>query len=349
MNDDWLLDGRKIPDEVMNYFRKRAVQAVREKGLSAEVVSEVFGFSRSCIYTWLTRYDWGGYEALESRQAPGAEAVITAEMDAWLEQTVLNSTPVAHGYDTVLWTRDMLAELLNREFGVWVSGASVSLHLKKLGLSYQKPCYRDVAQDEGEVEFFLNVKFPRIQRLAENIGADIGFEDEAGVGVRTRSGRTWGRVGHPPEIAVAMQRGGYNLLSIVTAQGEMHYAVTDKNINSEQYIHFLTQLIEARDRPLILVVDRASFHGSKEVREFVRAHRATLRVFFLPKSSPEMNPDEQVWNEIKDKKIGRQPVKNKADLKERLYSALSDLQRKTERVRSFFKLPDTKYASVNVY
>ncbi len=97
MKDDWLLDGRKIPDKAMNYFPKRAVRAVREKGLSAEVVSEVFGFSRSCIYTWLTRYYRGGYEALESGRAPGAEAVITAEMDTWLEQTVVNSTPVAHG------------------------------------------------------------------------------------------------------------------------------------------------------------------------------------------------------------------------------------------------------------
>ena len=73
-----------------------------------------------------------------------------------------------------------------------------------------------------------------------------------------------------------------------------------------------------------------------------------LRVI-LPKSSPELNPDEQVWNEIKDKKIGRQPVKNKTDLRERLYSALNALKHQTEKVRSFFELPHTKYASVNVH
>ena len=87
MSDDWLLDGGKIPDEVMNYFRKRAVQTVQERGLSVEVMSEVFGFSRSCIYTWLTRYDRDSYKALESGQAPGAEVVvITAEMNVWLER-----------------------------------------------------------------------------------------------------------------------------------------------------------------------------------------------------------------------------------------------------------------------
>ena len=35
-------------------------------------------------------------------------------------------------------------------------------------------------------------------------------------------------------------------------------------------------------------------------RDYVRAHRSQLRVFFLPKRAPEYNPDEQVWNEVKN-------------------------------------------------
>lgn len=349
MNEDWLFDGRKIPEEVMNYFRKRAVQAVREQGHSPEVVAAVMGFSRSCIYTWLNRYDQGGYPALESRLPPGAKAVITPAIEAWLQETVLNSTPVAHGYDTLLWTRDILAELVQQQFGVTVSGVSVSLHLRRLGLSYQKPCYRDVQRNTQESEAFLHGKFPTIQRLAERLGADIGFEDAAGLGVRTRAGRTWGLVGHPPELRVTMQRGGYNVLSLVTAAGKLHYTVTAATVDSEQYIHFLRQLLHGRTRPLILLVDRASFHHSPPVREFVRVHRAQLRIFFLPKRSPDFNPDEQVWNDIKNNRIGKQPLKNKTDLRKRLYSALKSLQHRTERIRSFFQLPTTRYASVNVY
>ncbi len=45
----------------------------------------------------------------------------------------------------------------------------------------------------------------------------------------------------------------------------------------------------------------------------------------MPKHVPEMNPDEQVWNEIKTNKIGKQPIKDKADLKKRLHSALASL------------------------
>jgi transposase len=69
-------------------------------------------------------------------------------------------------------------------------------------------------------------------------------------------------------------------------------------------------------------------------------------MFFFPTHSPELNPDEPVWNEIKPRRLGKQPIKNKPDLKKRLRSALKSLQRKAERIRSFFQLPDTRYAAV---
>ena len=60
MNEEWLVDGRKIPDEVRGYIRKIAVQAVRENGQSPEVVAKVLNFNRSCLYEWLKQYDEAG-------------------------------------------------------------------------------------------------------------------------------------------------------------------------------------------------------------------------------------------------------------------------------------------------
>ena len=127
-------------------------------------------------------------------------------MDEWLQDTVINGKPLDVGYDTVLWTRDLLAELLNKEFGIEVAGSTVSVHLKNLDLSYQQPAYRPSAQDPQEVEYFLNEKFPRIQRLAEKLEADSGVEEEAGINLQTPAGKTWGRVGQPPEVRVTGQR-----------------------------------------------------------------------------------------------------------------------------------------------
>lgn len=344
MNIDWLEDGRKIPDEVMYFIRRMAVNAIRVLGQSPEEIAVAYNFDRSCIYRWLKQYDAGGFEALESKMPPGAEPLITKETDEWMKQTVLTCTPVEFGYDTNLWTCTVLVELLAQKFGVTVSDSAVRQHLKAMGLTCQKPEYQDLKRDEAEIDQFLNHKFPQIQRLAKKMGANIAFEDEAGVGIMTRHGRTWGLSGKTPVVKVSMLRGGYNVLSAVTAQGEMDYSIKDGTINGERYIEFLEELILNRERPLILLVDHATFHHSKLVRDYVGAHRTQLRVFFLPKRAPEFNPDEQVWNEIKNNQIGKQPIKNKADLKDRLTFALDSLKQNTKRIISFFHMPDTRYA-----
>jgi transposase len=102
-------------------------------------------------------------------------------------------------------------------------------------------------------------------------------------------------------------------------------------------------LIRNRENPLILFVDRVSFHHSKKVREFVNAHRTKLRIYFLPRYAPDYNPDEQVWNEIKNNRLGKQTILNKADLKEKLKSELASLQKNVNHIISFFKMPNTQY------
>lgn len=346
MIPEWLADARKIPDSAMYYIRCMAVHAVRELGFSPEWVAETYHVDRTCIYRWLRQYSEGGYEALKSATAPGAKPSITEEMDRWLKETILNQSPEIFGYDTRLWTCAILVDLLNKEFEVSVSESTVRLHLKRLGLTCQKPQYQDAKRDDREVQQFLEDKFPKVQKLAVKMETDIGFQDEAGVGVDTHDGRTWGQRGKTPAVKICMKRGGYNILSAVMPNGEMRFSIEDGHVNGKRFVAFLKQLISNRKRPLILFVDHATFHGSKEVRDFVREHRAQIRIFHLPKRAPEFNPDEQVWNELKNNHIGKQPVKSKPDLLKRLRSVLRTLQHNTQRVKSFFKLPNTRYASM---
>ena len=346
MNAEWMFDARKIPDEVMNYLRRIAVQAVEEKHYSPELVADFLGISRSSIYEWLHHYREQGEAALETKKAPGGPIVITPEMDQWLKETILNSTPQDHGYDTVLWTLAILVELLKKEFNIWVSDSTVALHLHQLHLSCQKPCYRSTDRDPAQVAAFVNERFPKIQRFAKVMGADILFEDEAGIGVMTRAGRTWGEVNSPPQVSASDQRGGYNVLSMVSAEGELIYEVEEGHIDSQRYIAFLRRVIEQRTRPIFVISDNVSFHKSADVRRFLAMNRKKIRLFFLPTHAPELNPDEQVWNDVKNNQLGKQPIKNKLDLHRRIHRALIFLQRQVNKIRAFFQLPDTRYAAL---
>lgn len=155
---------------------------------------------------------------------------------------------------------------------------------------------------------------------------------------------TWGLKGHTPVAKVTVKRGGYNVLSAITSKGQIEYSIEDRKVNGKVFVEFLSHLIEGRKRPLILLVDHATFHRSKLVRDFVKGHRSKLRIFFLPKRSPEMNPDEHVWNEIKNNQLGKQPIKDKKDLERRIYSAFVKLKNNIQKIISFFRYEHTKYA-----
>lgn len=345
MSDSWMSDARKIPDEMMAHIRRLAIRAIVEEGNNPQLVSNILNVSLSSVYEWLRRYRRDGAEALETGQAPGAPPTITPRMDRWLKRTVLASLPTDYGYDTYLWTLKILASLLEREFGVCVAQSTVANHLHGMGLSCQTPRYLARGRDPHEIAYYLEKKWASIQNLAEKMGADIAFEDEAGIAILTRSGRTWGTVGSTPDVPGTDKHGGYNALSAVTIDGQLYYRITGDRVDGASYVDFLRMILRERQRPLIVVADHATIHNSKLVRDFDRSHRRQIRLFFLPRHAPEYNPAEQIWNTIKCQRLGKQPLFAKEDLRQRLLMEFRALRMNSAKIVSFFRLKDTKYIS----
>jgi transposase len=71
--------------------------------------------------------------------------------------------------------------------------------------------------------------------------------------------------------------------------------------------------------------------------------RACLELFFLPGYSPELNPDEWVWNNVKNTRLGRVVSHDRDDLKSKAIGALRRLQSMPDLVRSFFLDPCLSY------
>ena len=96
---------------------------------------------------------------------------------------------------------------------------------------------------------------------------------------------------------------------------------------------------------IFLILDGHPAHRAKRVKELVASFGGKLRLFFLPSYSPELNPDELVWNDLKTHGLGRMTITDKADMKAKVLSHLRSLQRTPEKVRSFFCAPTTRYAA----
>jgi transposase len=114
-------------------------------------------------------------------------------------------------------------------------------------------------------------------------------------------------------------------------------------MNSERFIEFLKKLLTDAAGPIFLIIDGVSYHKSKAVMNFVESTEGRLKLFHLPAYSPQLNPDEWVWNNVKNTQIGRKIVTRKSDLANNAWNALQRLKDLPWLVRGFFHDPNLAY------
>jgi len=117
-------------------------------------------------------------------------------------------------------------------------------------------------------------------------------------------------------------------------------------MNSEKFIEFLKKLRSDAGRPVFVIADNARYHHSKMVQSFLKEQHGNIMMAFLPPYSPQLNPDEQVWNHAK-REIGKTPIRSKEIMEKAILSVMATIQKKADLVKSFFCMPDTEYATIN--
>jgi len=338
-------DARSLDHKTLEEIRVRAVEQV-QAGASPEDVIRTLGFSRSCIYTWLALYRAGGWGALRARALKGRPMRIQPHQMRWLYQTITGKSPLQFRFEFALWTREMIRMLLAEEFQLKLSLSSVGRLLKQLGLSCQGPLFRALEQDPERVRQWLEEEYPRIRRQAQRQGAEIYFGEEAGVRSDCHGGTTWGAKGKTPVVVSTGQRHSVNMISAVSARGHLRFMLTKGRVNGTVFVEFLKRLMHNAQRPIFLILDGGSFHRSKPVRDYVGSLEGTLQLFFLPSYSPELNPDEQVWNYVKHHGVAKAALHGREALKKFVLARLRSLQKLPWTVRMFFLTPDTQYAAL---
>lgn len=338
-------DARTLDHKTLEEIRIRAVERVQD-GESPELVIRTLGFSRSCIYTWLALYRAGGWGALKAKALQGRPMKITPGQMRWLYRTVTGKSPLQYRFEFALWTREMIRILLREEFQLRLSVTSVGRLLKQLGLTCQRPLFRATEQNPEQLRRWREQEYPSIRQQAQQEGAAIYFGDEAGVRSDYHAGTTWGIKGQTPIVPRTGQRSAVNMISAVSARGHLRFMVTKGRVNGPVFVKFLERLMHKASRPVFLILDGSSIHRSQPVREYVATLKGRLRLFFLPSYSPELNPDEQVWNYVKHHGVGKTGLRDRNELKTFVLARLRSLQKLPWTIRMFFLTPHTQYAAL---
>ena len=233
-------------------------------------------------------------------------------------------------------------ELIRRRFGIKLSKVTVSRILARIGLSFQRPLQRAYEQNTTLVKTWLKKEYPKLLSLAKRENAEIFFEDESGVRSDAQVGKTWGRVGKTPVVRATGKRFGMNLVSAISPRGEFRFMITKGTFGAAEFLEFMKRLLSTCKRKVFLIVDGHPAHKSKMVKEFLEKVGEKLRLFFLPPYSPELNPDELVWNSLKGE-MGRTSFFGPGDMETKVLGFMRRIQKSPDKVRSFFQERNVRY------
>lgn len=314
-----------------------------DSGVGRTAIMAALNLKRSTYFKWLAAYRKGGSAALRVRPAPGGPTKLTDRQMNELRLLIIGRDPSQYQFDFQLWTRRIVRDLIAQRYGVQFTVQGVGLLLGKLGMSPQRPLYRAYQQDPDAVAAWKTQQYPKLRKQAAKAHAHIFFQDEASLRSDHHSGTTWAPVGQTPVVVRTGARFTVNMISAISTQGAIHFDLFEGRMNSTRFIEYLEKLLHDIPGNIFLVVDGAGYHRSKQTLDFVESTNGRLHLFRLPAYSPQLNPDEWVWNNVKNTQAGRKAILRKSDLVQIATKALQRLGELPEIVRGFFRDPNLLY------
>src|SRR3954464_2883768 len=342
-------DGRKLDHQTLEAIRLRAVEQVARGVPAARVGAGLaaLGLHRRTVYTGLAHTRTEGRQALRAKPVPGRARKLSDAQLGELAGLIAETDPRDHGFAVALWTRDVVRQLIEARFGVALTVASVGRTRHDLGFSAQRPLYRAEQADPVAVARWKETEYPTIAAQAKAAGGTVFFVDEAGVRSDDHAGTTWAPVGQTPAVRATGARFGLKLISAISAKGARRFSVLAGTLTAAGVIAFLKRLLHDAQRtgagPVFCIVDNHPAHRAKAVDRFVNSIGGARRLHRLAAYSPQLNPDEWVWKNVKHDGVAPATPNGPEQMKSVVTARLRRLQRLPQIVRGFFGDPELAY------
>lgn len=130
------------------------------QGTEIEHIAHTINRSVKTVKGYIRAYQTGGLSGLQMNHSPGAPVRLTSEQQEKLKQIIVNSIPHDVGFTARHnWTLEIIAALIQREFGVTYSLRGIFKMI-----SYTKPTYTLVAADKEKQRIFKESTFSDIKK-----------------------------------------------------------------------------------------------------------------------------------------------------------------------------------------
>jgi transposase len=145
------------------------------------------------------------------------------------------------------------------------------------------------------------------KKNAKKSGALIIFADESGLSEKPSIRSTWGQKGKTPVVIHSFSWAKRSMMGGLFYRGDgspakMTFEIIDGAYDLPRILRWCRHLVKMlAGKPAYLIWDRLQAHRSKSVRAFLLAHG--VEVILLPGYSPNLNPTEWLWANLKGKEL----------------------------------------------
>lgn len=171
------------------------------------------------------------------------------------------------------------------------------------------------------------------------------FQDEARFGRMVRIKRCWAQQPDRPTVCNGYEREFIYVYGAVSPlQGELDWMITQQ-MNTQRMSEFLAQVSAShQDEYIVMVVDGVSSHVSKDL-----VVPQNMRLIRLPPYAPELNPQEHVWDELREKEFPNRVYADLRSVREQLEAGLPRLASSHETLREITAWPWINRLNLNAH
>jgi transposase len=161
--------------------------------------------------------------------------------------------------------------------------------------------------------------------------------DEAGFYLLPGVVRSYAPCGQTSVLKVFQTRDHLSVMSGITPSGQLATLVRDFALTGTESVCFLEHLRRYVAPRLLVIWDGATIHRSAVVKNYLAQGGApAIHLERLPAYAPELNPDEGVWQHLKQVELRNVCCEDLKQLHHELKLAIMRLRYRPELIQSFF-------------
>lgn len=335
-----LPDARGLSPESLELVRRMAVRAVVELGMTQKEAARLVGVGENAVGQWCAAYQQQGVDAFDVQpqgRPTGTGRSLKPQQEEEIRQAIRETVPEDHDIPSSTWTRPAVAELIGQLCGVDLSDQGVGNYLRRWNMTPQKPARHAREQDPEEVEEFLEETLPEVIEKAEQEEGELHFADETGIQLQDQIGASYAPCGETPVLELPKTRMSENMISSVTPGGDLFYWQYSGTMNAKRFIHFLEMMVEMSADKIFLFADRHPSHTAKAVEQWLEDHASEIEITWLPRYSPEYNPDEFANNDLKQNLKHAPLPEHASDFRKTIQNIMDLIKTLPERIQGYFK------------